>query len=355
MTLLQLGITHIFILGFASLTRGLSGVFDLLGLGAVVAPSTAQARGLKPSKYVGGQRNRSYLRNISFWLTHGSGGISGGGLFEFDMMTAKHVLPVAVVFVVKVVLSNLSYAYAVLPMYMLARIAIIPVSLILTTVLLRQTHSVPTLSSALTAVLNLLMATIEPGRVTWESIVAGVFSSLFVALYPIMLLRSYRRLVEDLIPQGDSLAPPVDDESAPTYLGNKEETRAYWRMLHYTSLLSMLMLVPMVLVSGEIQQIRRNCYFMDVPWFWFLMICGGLGSWAVFSSFLLLIKATSPLSATFVSIPRSAFQLMVLDKFRLPIHSWVGVALCWASCLWYLTVRRREEWGRMRGHLEGFR
>lgn len=239
-------------------------------------------------------------------------------------------------------------------MYMLARIAVVPLSLVLTNVLLRQTHSIPTLSSALTAVLNLLMATIQPGRVTWESIVAGVFSSLFVAVYPIMLLRVYRQLVEDLVPQGDSLIPG-DDDSAPAHLGNKEETRAYWRMLHYTSLLTLIMLAPMMLVSGELQQIRRNCYFMDVPWFWFLMLCGALGSWAVFSSFLLLIKATSPLSATFVSIPRSAFQLMVLARFRLPIHSWVGVALCWAGCLWYVLVRRREEWGRMRSHLEGFR
>ena len=238
-------------------------------------------------------------------------------------------------------------------MYMLARIAIIPVSLILTTVLQRQTHSVPTLSSALTAVLNLLMATIEPGRVTWESIVAGVFSSLFVALYPILLLRAYKRIVDDLIPQGESLSAGEDE--CTSYLGSKEETRAYWRMLHYTSLLTILILSPIVLLSGEIKQIRRNCYFMDVPWFWFLMVCGGLGSWAVFSFTLLLIKATSPLSATFVSVPRSVFQLVVLEKFRLPLHSWVGVALCWASCLWYVLVRRREEWGRVRGNIEGFR
>ncbi|KAG8629149.1 hypothetical protein KVT40_003014 [Elsinoe batatas] len=352
MTLLQLAICHIFILGFASLTRGLSSFFNLLGLGAVVAPSRAYSRGDRAARYKGGQRHRSVMRNIGDWLTHGSGGIAGGGLFEFEGRTVRHVLPVAVVFSLKVVLSNLSYAYAVLPMYMLARIAIIPLSLLFTTILLRETHSIATLSASLTAVLNLLMATIEPGRVTWESIVAGVFSSLFVALYPVVKLRAYKQVVSDLVPQGDILAPS-DDDSAPTYLGTKEETRAYWRILHYTSLLSMMLIAPIVLISGEIQQIRRNCYFMDVPWFWFLMLCGGAGSWAVFSSFLLLIKATSPLTATFVSIPRSAFQVMVLDKFRLPVHSWVGVSLCWASCLWYVGVRRREEWNRIRGNLQG--
>lgn len=45
------------------------------------------------------------------WLSNGSGGIAGGGLFEFDYSTAKQVLPLAVVFVVRVLLSNFSFAY----------------------------------------------------------------------------------------------------------------------------------------------------------------------------------------------------------------------------------------------------
>jgi hypothetical protein len=44
------------------------------------------------------------------WLSNGSGGIAGGGLFEFDWQIAKQVLPLAVVFIVKVLLSNFSFA-----------------------------------------------------------------------------------------------------------------------------------------------------------------------------------------------------------------------------------------------------
>jgi hypothetical protein len=43
-------------------------------------------------------------------LRNGSGGIAGGGLFEFDRKTARQVLPLALVYVGKVVLSNLSFA-----------------------------------------------------------------------------------------------------------------------------------------------------------------------------------------------------------------------------------------------------
>lgn len=228
---------------------------------------------------------------------------------------------------------------------MLSRIAIVPLSIILSATLLRQSHSVQAMSAALIATLNLLMASVRPGdRVTWESVVAGAFSSFFVALYPVMLLRAYRKLVSDLVPQGDLLAAP-DDSAASLSTGTKEETRAYWRTLHYTSILSIVLTLPFVLISGELQQINRNCYFMDVPWFWFLMVCGGVGSWAVFSTTLLLIKATSPVTATFVSVPRSAFQLAVLSKFRMPAHGWVGVSLCWTGCLWYLFARYRERRG----------
>ena len=112
MTFIQLLTTHVLVLGFASLTRGLGSILRLLGLGAVISPSQAYTKGNMSNRYKGGRRERSILGNIRDWLTHGSGGIAGGGLFEFQRSTARHVLPVAVIFVAKVVLSNISYAYA---------------------------------------------------------------------------------------------------------------------------------------------------------------------------------------------------------------------------------------------------
>ncbi|KAL1306082.1 hypothetical protein AAFC00_004202 [Neodothiora populina] len=366
MTLIQLSITHLLLLALASLTRGLQAPLNKVGLGCIVAPPQAYSKGTRGTRYRGGSRHKSAWTNIVRWFTHGSGGISGGGLFEWQTQAVRHVLPVAIIFTFRIILSNISYAYAVLPMYMLSRILIIPLSLILTSVLLRQNHSVQTLSATLAATLNLLMAVIRPGeRVSYESVLAGIFSSLFAALYPIALLRSYRQLVSDLVPQGDILVVTDDtlnsssnnntnnDLSSPdntsVSTGTKEETRAYWRTLHYTSILTIAFLIPLVLLSGELRQIRRNCYFLDVPWFWFLALCGSLANFAVATTTLLLIKATSPLTANFVSVPRSAFQIAVLSKFRMPAHSWVGVGLCWACCLWYLLVRAREGRGRLFG------
>ncbi|GAB7349254.1 hypothetical protein MBLNU459_g8409t2 [Dothideomycetes sp. NU459] len=329
MTFLQLAITHVLLLALASLTRRLTRFLSNIGLGAIVAPSQAHAKGNRPTS-----------------LTYSSGGIAGGGLLEFQRATAMHLLPVALVFTAKVTLSNISCANAELSQYMFSRIAVAPLTIFLTPILLRQFYPVQTVSSAMFATLNLFIAFVPlADRVIWESVVAGAFSSLFVALYSVMLLRAYRRLVSDLVPQGDLLAMP-SDSSTTLSTGTKEETRAYWRTLHYTSVLSMLCLLPFVLVSGELNQIRRNWNFLDLPWFWFLVIAGGFSSGAIFSTTLLLIKATNPVTATFVSVPRSAFQLVLLSKFRLPVHGWIGVSLCWASCVWYMFARIREGRGR---------
>ncbi|KAJ4381578.1 hypothetical protein N0V86_002942 [Didymella sp. IMI 355093] len=346
-TYVQLILTHVLLVGFSSLTRGLGSPLRRLGLGAAVAPAIPVA------PQGGAFRNvstKSGSAKFLRWLSNGSGGIAGGGLFEFDYSIAKQVLPLAVVFVVKVLLSNFSFAYAPLPVYQLARIGVTPLSLIFSCILQKDSISGSTLSAALIATLNLLFATLRSNvRVTWESIVAGVFSSLFAALYPILLLRTYRTLLAGLVPQGDVLSGYPSRSSEDD--GNREETRAYYRTLHYTSALAIALLTPIVLLSGELGNIYHNIPFLDVPFFWLMICCGAIGSWAVFSSTLMLVKATSPLSATFVNVPRSGVQLMLLSMFKMPAHSWVGVSLCWASSVWYVVTKRKES--RTRVRLEG--
>lgn len=243
-------------------------------------------------------------------------------------------------------------SYAPLPVYQLSRIPVVPFALIFSCIIQKENHSASTLSSALVATLFLSFASYRSNvRVTADSIVAGVFSSIFVALYPVMLLRTYRTLVANLVPQGDVLTgyPSSADDS----ISNREETRAYYRILHYTSLLSLMLLTPIVLISGGIGKIVHNIPFLDVPFFWFMIWCGALGSFSMFASTLLLVKATSPLTATFVSVPRSAFQLVMLSLFKMPSHSWTGVILCWISCLWFLVARRGEGRALDRLRLEG--
>jgi hypothetical protein len=106
-TYVQLFLTHLLLIGFSSLTRGLAKPLRSLGFGAAIAPAY-------PSAPQGGafrnQSKPSSILRFGRWLTSGSGGIAGGGLFEFDRKIAMKVLPLAIVFVAKVLLSNISFA-----------------------------------------------------------------------------------------------------------------------------------------------------------------------------------------------------------------------------------------------------
>ncbi|OAL06351.1 hypothetical protein IQ06DRAFT_211365 [Phaeosphaeriaceae sp. SRC1lsM3a] len=346
-TYMQLVITHLLLLFVSTLTRILDRPFRWLGLGGVVAPAFPVNKG---GAYRGGNSNH-ILRSVGRWLSHGSGGIAGGGLFEFDTQIAKQVLPLAIVYVLRVLLSNFSFAYAPLPTYQLARIGITPLAIMFSCVFQKENISGNTLSAALVATLNLLFATIRSNvRVTWESIVAGVFSSFFVAIHPILLLRTYRVILASLTPQGDVMTgyPTSADD-----VGNREETRAFYRVLHYTSLITLIILTPIVILFGDVRNIYHNIPFLDLPFFWAMMLFGGMGSWATMTATLMMVRATSPLSTSFVAVPRTAFQLVAINVGKIPAPSWVGCILCWISSVWFLLARRKE--GRMleRLKLEG--
>jgi hypothetical protein len=55
-----------------------------------------------------------------------------------------------------------------------------------------------------------------------------------------------------------------------------------------------------------------------------------------------LTRATSPLTTTFLFIPRAAFLLPIMAGLRMPAYAWIGIGMCWASCGWFLKGRRRE-------------
>ncbi|EPQ65515.1 Bgt-3057 [Blumeria graminis f. sp. tritici] len=334
-TLIEMILTHFWLLLSAYITRWISPWLLNAGLSGGIAPSAPLKT--PSSGFRGGPKS------LGTRLRYHEGGIAGGGFFEFDIEVVKVVLPCALIFVAKVCLSNLSFAYAQLQIYFLARIATVPFMLLFAHILMQTSFSVATISSSLTATLTLLVATSRGNmRVTWESIVAGIFSSIFVALYPIILLRTYKILASQLLPQGPLGIVNATTNSPSNFSGTKEEARAYWRLLHYISTISILTFTPVVLLSGEVSNIWRNCYFLDVFFHWLMVICGGLGSWAVFWATVALTRATSPLTVVFLSIPRAAFLLPIISGWKMPVYSWIGIGMCWASCAWFWMARKRE-------------
>jgi hypothetical protein len=109
-----------------------------------------------------------------------------------------------------------------------------------------------------------------------------------------------------------------------------------WLLLYYTSLLSAIILIPVVLYSGEPGHILRNCYFLNEFRFWMYMAAGAMFRLAVFASTILLIEKTSALTAVFFCVPVNVTQktFFTFDTLRrLQLLGLTGSSL---SSLWFL-------------------
>ena len=232
--------------------------------------------------------------------------------------------------------------YTQLQIYQLSRVSSLLWTMGLTHLFYRsQSLSVTTLSSCITMVLSLGMVSLRPGtRFAIEGCIAGVFSTFFVAAYPILLARTYKTFTAAI-----AKAPGSVDLGNDNILfsgDGKDDSRASWKLLHYINALSIAFILPWAILSGEFTDISRNCYFLDVAFFWLMVGGAGVAAWATFVTGFLLVRATTPLTMVVTTYPRAALQTVLLTGFKLATWSWVGVLMCWGSAVWYIVGRRRE-------------
>ena len=193
------------------------------------------------------------------------------------------------------ILTTNSYTHP--PIYHLSRVGSLLLAMVFTHLFTANSSlSVTTMSSCITMVLSLAMAVLRPGtRFTIEGFLAGLFSTIFVAAYPILLTKAYKSLLRgnpNTPGSGDLLGVGPTDRTLST--DGKEETRSAWKLLHYVNMLSIAMILPWVFLSGEVRDISRNCYILDLPWFWLVELFSGVGAWATFVSGFLLLRVHPP-------------------------------------------------------------
>ncbi|KAI5790401.1 hypothetical protein FPQ18DRAFT_293390 [Pyronema domesticum] len=349
-TLIELLFTQFFLYASASITRSFSRQLHGLGLGFIVAPNPS----LK------GKRHASNIRGLRDFANAIRPNTTGG-VFEFKWAEAKLVLPLAIIYSGKIMLSNIAFAYTQLQIYQISRVITLIWALGLTHIYHRtQSLTVTTLSSCITMTLSLLMATLRPGsRFAIEGFIAGIFSTFFVSLYPFILSRVYRLLTHRLSshePTSPSMIGTMISIFAPTTSlphprSDGSSTRAFWKLMHYLNLLTIIILIPMCFITGEFRNISRNCYILDVAWFWLMMLGAGATAFSTFVMGFAVVVATTPLTMVVAAYPRAAVQLVMIMGVKMPVWSWVGVLMTGGGAGWY-GVGRRVEWkavGDVRG------
>lgn len=242
------------------------------------------------------------------------------------------------------------------PDYILLRISIIPLSLLLTPMVDRTPHSVLSIWSAFLAGFGLLLASIPLQRqVTLGNTILGLLSSIFFALFPVLLLRTYDTFRRSLTFQWQ-IATGVDSESghSPGSRRNQDELPAFWLVLCLTAMISTALLAVVLLFSGELQDIFSNCYVLDIKLLW-CSICGSsILTGTVLILTLQLCRTTSAAVATFLFVPESGLQIVILNHFSMALSYWTDVIMCWLSSLYFTLEKGKESTTKATGSAQKF-
>jgi len=83
------------------------------------------------------------------------------------------------------------------------------------------------------------------------------------------------------------------------------------------------LLLPILLLSGELPDIRRNCYILDVFKFWIPVIGGMFSSFGAFVVSALLLDVAGPIALVIVGISRAGFLVLKLQGGGAGILGWI--------------------------------
>ena len=231
-----------------------------------------------------------------------------------------------------------------IPLYLLARVILMPIYLILTIFIEQTMPTRRTIYCALLANLSFFVAiSFSVFDIIWETLIAGIISTVFVVLFQVLLLQKYKELDQhlgchEIIPM-DLVVVDSETDQRPI---DGSKTAAFWYILQYTSGLSIFLLLITLFFSSEPGHIYRNCYILDVRTFWVLMLGSCCSYYSVFTSTLLLLERTSSLTVTFLSLPTGVLQLILLSHSKLSHGCLVGgLMTIWFS--WRFLLSRRQE------------
>ncbi|KAF9432492.1 hypothetical protein BGZ76_010708 [Entomortierella beljakovae] len=219
--------------------------------------------------------------------------------FEFDIDLAREIAPLSIVYVLMLTLNNLCLQLVEVTFYQVARSLSIFFNILLTYLMLGQSTSGGAMISCSVVVLGFFVGSYGETNFSWPGLLAGVGSSIFVALYGIYVKKSLN-IVEN----------------------------NQWRLLHYNTMISIILLTPIVLLSGELGEIWQEVYFLGDLQFWILMTITGVAGFSINIAMFLQIKYTTALTNTISGTAKSCVQtLMAMVFYQNPISALNGFGI----------------------------
>eukprot|EP01098_Paradermamoeba_levis_P015610 TRINITY_DN8019_c0_g1_i2.p2 TRINITY_DN8019_c0_g1~~TRINITY_DN8019_c0_g1_i2.p2 ORF type:complete len:453 (-),score=124.41 TRINITY_DN8019_c0_g1_i2:82-1440(-) len=235
--------------------------------------------------------------------------------FEFDLTKAKQTLPVTVAFIGMVVFNNLCLLYVEVSFYQVARSLTILFNIVFTFYLLGQRTSSRAIQACLVVMVGFILGSKGEANFSWNGIIFGVISSLFVSLYSIYVKKAM---------------PVVNDNQ--------------WKLMGYNTTSSLILMLPIVFFSGEWTALVSSTHFYSRT-FWLTMTLTGVFGYILNIAIYLQIKYTSPLTHNLSGTAKATVQTLLsvwIYKNEITPMNGFGIFLVILGSFLYSHVRYQE-------------
>ncbi|KAK4517527.1 uncharacterized protein ATC70_000866 [Mucor velutinosus] len=118
-----------------------------------------------------------------------------------------------------------------------------------------------------------------------------------------------------------------------------------WALVQYNTIMSIAIMVPLVILSGELDDIFSTVWFWDEFGFWLQMLITAMTGFAVNIAMLLLLMQTSPLTLTVASVCKTSIQALVVAVIfgnRMTLLNLSGMLITLMGSIYYSYIRSIE-------------
>lgn len=231
---------------------------------------------------------------------------------EFQPKVAVQVLPVSCVFVAMIVCNNLCLQFVEVSFYQVARSLTILFTILFTYLILSQKTAPAAMVACAVVVIGFSIGSIGEARLSLAGLAFGLTSSVFISLYGIYVKKIMHVLD-----------------------GNQ------WRLLLYNAIISAILLLPLIVLSGEVGDLVESGE-LERTETWVTNTIAGLLGFALNIAVFLQIKYTSPLTNNICGTLKATTQtLLAIYIYRNPVTfmNGLGISLVIAGSGAYSYVR----------------
>ncbi|EAX94195.1 GDP-fucose transporter-related protein [Trichomonas vaginalis G3] len=233
---------------------------------------------------------------------------------RYDFQTFVKVLPVCVTYLLQIGLNNKCLQFVSVSGYQVVRSLTILFNILLTYFILNQTTSLKAVLCCIGVIIGFFFGVEGEIGLTWKGCFYGVASSLFVALYSIVVKKTLKSL------------------------DNNE-----YVLIEYNTPIAIIAFIPLIYFNGEFEVLTRKLSAN----FWIMQTLAGVVGFLINIAIFININVTSPLTHNLAGTVKACIQTILAfyifpSSEKMTIKKFIGTVMIIAFSGLYSVVRTLE-------------